>query len=108
MPSPPSSSDDRALLRVYVNDHRAGAVAGLSLARRCLENNTRLPLGDELRAIVVEIEDDARTLEAFARRQQLRPDTVKRVAAAVGERVARLKPNGRAREYSPLSRLLEV
>jgi hypothetical protein len=34
--------------------------------------------------------------------------SIKRPLALVAERVARLKPNGRLRGYSPLSRLLEL
>ena len=38
----------------------------------------------------------------------LRPNRVKTTLAIVGERVGRLKPNGHARSYSPLSRFVEL
>jgi hypothetical protein len=95
-------------LRIYVNDHRAAATGGVSLAQRCERSNTSSPLGAELRALVEEIAEDAATLEAVASRLSVTPDPVKRVLAQVGEIVGRLKLNGRLHGYSPLSRLLEL
>lgn len=95
-------------LQIYVNDHRAGATGGLALARRCLENNRLTELGDDLRRIVSEIEEDAETLSDIAHELAIPPNPLKRAMAAVGERIARLKLNGHLRGYSPLGRLLEL
>src|SRR3954469_4292624 len=99
--------DTAHLLRIYLNDHRAAAAAGLSLAQRCEGSNAASPLGAELRALIEEIERDAATLESIASQLSVTSDPVKRVLARVGEIVGRLKLNGRLRGYSPLSRVLE-
>ena len=96
------------LLRIYINDHRAAATAGLSLVQRCEGSNASSPLGAELRALVEEIEGDAATLAEIASRLSVTDDPVKRVLAQLGEIVGRLKLNGRMRAYSPLSRLVEL
>ena len=106
-PTPPAPDGD-SLLRCYLNDHRAGATAGLSLARRCRSNNEGTELGDVLAVIVGEIEQDADLLDRFARQRNVRSNPVKQLGAIVGERVGRLKRNGRLRGYSPLSRVLEL
>lgn len=96
------------LLSIYLRDHHAGAVAGVNLARRVASENEGTAYGEELARLAAEIEEDRRTLETVMARLDVGPDQVKDLAASVGERLGRLKPNGRWREYSPLSRLLEL
>jgi hypothetical protein len=96
------------LLAIYLQDHHAGAVAGQSLARRAASENEGTAYGEELARLAEEIEEDRRTLEAVMDRLDVGRDQLKDLAASAGERLGRLKPNGRWREYSPLSRLLEV
>jgi hypothetical protein len=98
----------RRFVDVYLNDHRAGATAGLALARRCLHNNEGSRLGATLRDIASEIEDDALTLDEIANFLSVKPDPVKRVFARAGELLSRAKLNGQLTGYSPLSRLLEL
>ena len=98
----------RTRLRIYVNDHRAGAAGGVSIARRCRDNNLGTALGVELQRIVSEIEEDATTLTQLAQRCSLPASPVKLALAWAGERAGRLKLNGQVRGYSPLSRLLEL
>src|SRR4051794_32792296 len=90
------------LLGIYVNDHRAAAGGGLSLAQRCERNNASSPLGSELRELVEEIQSEIATLDAIASRLSVTRDPIKRVIAQAGEVVGRLKLNGRLRGYSPL------
>jgi hypothetical protein len=99
---------DRRRLRIYLSDHRAGAVGGVSLARRSARRNRGSPLGHELQALVHDIAADARALDRACRAFGIRTSVVKRMLAAAGEQLGRLKPNGQLRGYSPLSRLLEV
>jgi hypothetical protein len=96
------------LLAIYLQDHHAGAVAGQSLARRAAKANVGTAYGEELERLAAEIEEDRRTLEAVMDRLDVGSDTLKDLGASAAERLGRLKPNGRWREYSPLSRLLEV
>ena len=102
------TGDQKMLLQIYVNDHRAGAAGGLALVRRSRDSNQGTSLGDTLRVIADEIEEDAATLDRIAQHLGLRPNPVKQVAVQIAERIGRLKLNGRLRGYSPLSRVLEL
>jgi hypothetical protein len=95
-------------LRIYINDHRAGAAAGLSLARRCLQNNRDTEFAADLASVVAEIAEDADALRDIARRLDIADDPLKRLTARFGEIVGRLKFNGHLTHYSPLSRVLEL
>ncbi len=114
--TPPASStatatsapgEEERLLRVYLEDHRAGASAGHSLAQRMLQNNEDNYLTETLRTLEREIGEDKQTLEQVASRLGLVMRQWKMILGSVGESVARLKANGRLRQYSPLSRLEE-
>ena len=94
-------------LPTYLNDHLAGSVVGLGLARRALAHNRDSAYAGDLRVVAEEIAEDKRTLEELMRQLTIRRNPVKRLGAWVGERVRRLKPNRRLR-YSPLSRLEEI
>jgi hypothetical protein len=97
------------LLAIYLNDHLAGATLGVGLARRMQAANQGDPeFGPELAEICAEIERDRETLEAVMEKLGVARSRVKPLAAAVGERLGRLKLNGRLWGYSPLSRLDEL
>jgi hypothetical protein len=97
------------LLGIYLNDHLAGATAGVELARRLRASNEDDPeFGPALAEVCAEIEADRETLEAAMDRLGVGKSKLKPLAAALGERVGRLKLNGRLRGYSPLSRLDEL
>lgn len=97
------------LLAIYLNDHLAGATAGVELARRLRASNEDDPeLGPELAEICAEIEADRETLKAAMDRLGVGQSRLKPLVAVLGERLGRLKLNGRLRGYSPLSRLVEL
>jgi hypothetical protein len=97
------------LLAIYLNDHLAGATLGVELARRLQGSNEDDPdFGPTLTEVGAEIEADRETLEAVMDRLQVSKGKLKPLAAVLGERLGRLKPNGRLRGYSPLSRLDEL
>jgi hypothetical protein len=95
-------------LATYLNDHLAGATAGLALARRAAAENEGTELGVFLAQLADEIEADRHTLEEIMAALGVGTDRVKVVAAWVFERVGRLKPNAQLRGYSPLSPLVEL
>jgi hypothetical protein len=99
---------DRKLLKIYLNDHLAGSVVGIAVARRSLANNGGTPLGDFLESFLREVDDDQRWLEQAMRRLRVRRTPWKLAGAAVAERAGRLKLNGRITSYSPLSRVEEL
>jgi hypothetical protein len=96
-------------VRVYLNDHLAGATVGVGVARRLRDSNRGDPeMAEPLSRICAEIEADQETLEAVMKRLGVRRGRIKPALAAAGERLGRLKPNGQLRGYSPLSRLIEL
>jgi len=97
------------LLAIYLNDHLAGATAGVELARRLRGSNEDDPeFGPALAELCAEIEADRETLEAVMERLGVGRSKLKPLAAVLGERVGRLKLNGQLWGYSPLSRLDEL
>ena len=97
------------LLCIYLNDHLAGSVAGVELARRLRASNREDPdFGPPLAAICAEIEADRETLQSLMGTLGVRRDLAKPAAAWAGEKLGRLKLNGQLRGYSPLSRLVEL
>jgi hypothetical protein len=93
----------------YLNDHLAGATAGVELARRLrTSNEDDREFGPALVEICAEIEADRETLKAVMGRLGVGESKLKPAAAVLGERLGRLKPNGQLWGYSPLSRLDEL
>jgi hypothetical protein len=96
------------LLRIYMNDQLALGIGWRELARRAARNNRGTELGRVLATVADGIADDVSTFESIMVRLELRRSAVKPSLAVVGERLARLKLNGRILGYSPLSRFLEL
>jgi hypothetical protein len=104
-----TGADPDRYLAIYLNDHLAGATVGVELARRLRsENQTEPRFGGELARICKEIEGDKAALERLLDQFEVGRDRLKPALALAGERLGRLKPNGRLRGYSPLSRVLEL
>ncbi|HEX2127612.1 MAG TPA: hypothetical protein VHF58_00165 [Solirubrobacterales bacterium] len=95
-------------LRTYLQDHHAGATAGVELARRAASSNADHPSGPELARIADEIEADRNSLERVMEKLEADPSRLKDGAAWTAERLGRLKPNNRLVGYSPLSRVIEL
>jgi hypothetical protein len=84
-------------LSIYLNDHLAGAVAAVELARRI-----------ELDGIADEIDEDRRALLDIMTRLDVDQDRIKMAVSWAAEKVGRLKLNGELLRSSPLSRLEEL
>lgn len=95
-------------LRIYLQDHLAGATAGLELARRARGANEGTDYGPPLAKIADEIEADRRHLQGILENLGHGGDRLKIIAAWGVEKVGRLKLNGQLTGYSPLSRLVEL
>lgn len=95
-------------LTIYLNDHLAGATAGTELAGRVASENEESEFAKPLAELAVEIGRDREELLAIMRELDVQVDHVKLAVGWTGEKLARLKPNGRVFSYSPLSRLLEL
>jgi hypothetical protein len=108
---PPPAGSPRIvsdLLKTYLQDHHAGATAGLELARRTAGANEDTEYGSELRRIADEIAEDREALERVMDHLDVDASKVKDSGAWVAEKVGRLKPNNRLLSYSPLSRVIEI
>jgi hypothetical protein len=95
-------------LRIYLQDHLAGATTGLELARRLRGENEGSEYGPPLAKLADEIEADRRALETLMEDFGYGGDRLKTVGAWVVEKVGRLKLNGQLTGYSPLSRMEEL
>lgn len=96
------------LLAIYLQDHFAGASAGLELARRAAGANEGTPLGELLTRLADEIEEDRDVLAEVMAELDVRADPVKNALGWGAEKLGRLKPNGQITGYSPLSRIVEL
>lgn len=99
---------ETGLLGIYLNDHLAGAVAGTGLVRRLARAERARPGGDVLARLADEIEEDRAALVDMMAALEVPVRKYKTAAAWAGERLGRLKPNGRLVSRSPLSRVVEL
>lgn len=99
---------DRDLLSIYLDDHHAGAVGGLELAKRAKASNPGGSLGRFLSELVRDLENDQEALRQLMGELGMRWKTPKAAAGWLAEKAGRLKLNGRLIEYSPLSRVVEL
>lgn len=99
---------DHKLVGIYLNDHLAAGQAGVSLAKRARSANRGTPLAEDLERFIQQAEDDLRALREVMERLRISQNPVKQLAFAAGERLGRLKLNGRLLSYSPLSRVEEL
>lgn len=96
------------LLAIYLNDHLAGSTVGHELAKRSAASNRSSDYGRFLDGLAEEIGQDRRTLLEIMRALAVGVDHLKVLGAWGAEKLGRLKPNGRLRGYSPLSRVVEL
>lgn len=95
-------------LDVYLDDHRAVAVAGLELGRRMRENRGGTDRADDLMWLVDQLAADLHTLEEVRTHLDIGGGYVKSALAFVGEKLGRLKLNGHLVTSSPLSPVVET
>jgi hypothetical protein len=96
------------LLGVYLNDHLAGAAAGVELAEKLAAGNEGTPLGTALAAVAQEIKEDKEALEGMIERLGIGKSPVKQAAGWVFEKVTRLRFNRQLTGSEELTRLLET
>lgn len=95
-------------LGIYLNDHLAGSVTGVELARRARKADENTELGAFLGTLVEDIEADRDALMAIMDDLGITKNPAKRASAWVLEKAGRLKPNGQLTGRAPLSRLIEL
>jgi hypothetical protein len=98
----------REPLTIYLNDHLAGATAGLELAHRVAAENEVSAFSAALERLASAIEEDRDALLAIMAELEIPVDRAKVALGWTVEKITRLKPNDQLRGYSPLARLLEL
>ncbi|MFD9692977.1 hypothetical protein ACFXPX_16055 [Kitasatospora sp. NPDC059146] len=104
----PGGNIDSCLLGIYLNDHLAGACAGVQRARHLADATSGTPLGRAMSPIAAEIAQDRASLLAIMRQLDLPVRRYKAWAGWLGESFGRLKTNGRLLRRSPLTTYLEL
>ena len=95
------------LLGIYLNDHLAGATAGVELFRRAARAQPA-PASQELQRLALEVEQDRQSLRALMQAVGA-PERAYKVAGGwLAEKAGRVKPNGHLWSRSPLSDLVEL
>lgn len=96
------------LLGIYLNDHLAGATGGVDLFNRAARAHQGTATGDMLKSLATEVAEDRAALLEMVRALGVPIRRYKLYAGWLGEKVGRLKPNGRLFGRSPLSTLVEI
>ena len=94
-------------LRIYLQDHLAGATGGLRLVERAARNHDG-ELAEFLSELRYEIREDLHTLVAVMKTLGIPPNSLKNALVALGELTGRLKTNGHLTGSSPLTPLIEL
>jgi hypothetical protein len=97
-----------AFLRIYLNDQYALGVGWRELAQRAQRNNGGTELGRVVGTVADDIAADVETFGSIMERLGVPKSPVKGQLAIVGERLGRVKLNGRLLRFSPLSRFHEL
>ncbi|MWA06184.1 hypothetical protein F8568_038725 [Actinomadura sp. LD22] len=103
-----ATSDPRRLLGIYLSDHLAGAAGGVALARRIARTHSGSGDAERLARLAQDIAADRGAALSIVRSLGLPVRGYKSVAVWAAEKAARRKFNGRLRDRSPLSDLVEL
>lgn len=101
-------ADRHQLIGTYLNDHLAGSTVGVERARMARDANEGTEFAEPLARVCSQIEDDRDELVAIIDELGVGRSRVKPALGWIGERLGRLKPNGRLRGYSPLGRVIDL
>ncbi|MGW5359009.1 hypothetical protein [Actinopolymorpha pittospori] len=95
-------------LQIYLNDHLAGASGGVELLRRAARVHREDGMGPELSELAREVSEDRAALVQIMKDLGVPIRRHKVALGWLGEKVGRLKPNGRLIARSPVSDVLEI
>ncbi|MEU6218691.1 hypothetical protein ABZ845_14400 [Streptomyces sp. NPDC047022] len=95
-------------LKVYLNDHLAGATAGQHMSRHLAERHGSSTHSGELRRVADEIAEDRQTLLEVMGALGVPARRYKVLAGRLGEKARLIKLNGRLTRRSGLSDVLEL
>lgn len=103
-----SAVGGREALAIYLNDHLLGATGGVELARRIADTHKSSARSATFERLATEIAEDRDSLTRIMGDLGVRVDQAKVAAGWVGEKVGRLKLNGRLFSRSELSSVVEL
>jgi len=103
----PDGPHNPELLAIYCNDHLAASTGGIELVQRMIGEHRGASYGPLLERLCQEFQQEQAALESAMQTLGIAVRPYKRLAVWIGEKVARLKPNGRLLSRSPLSELEE-
>jgi hypothetical protein len=95
------------LLGIYCNDHLMAATGGIELVSRMLGTHRGKPYEPHLANLLGELREEKTALLSTMKALGIPVRQYKQVATWVGEKLSRLKLNGRLLSRSPLSDLIE-
>jgi len=95
-------------LAAYLNDHLAGAAAGIELAEKLLDNNQGTALGQVMATLHADISEDRDALKELMRHLDLDRHPVKEAAGWMLEKVSRLRLNPAMTGSAELTRMQEA
>jgi hypothetical protein len=98
----------RTLLGIYLNDHLAGATAGVELAHRMAASRHVSVADHAMQSLAAEIAQDRAALLEIMAALAIPVRGYKVCVAWIGEKAGRLKLNGHLLTRSPLSNLEEL
>lgn len=106
----PGISEDLSadILGLYVSDHLTGATAGANRIERMANDFVDTPVYPLLAQVALEIKAERTFLRNLVHDLDIKQRRYRQVTAWAGERVGRLKFNGRVMERSPMTMLLET
>ncbi|MGY1824933.1 MULTISPECIES: hypothetical protein [unclassified Blastococcus] len=107
MSHPPAGLHNLDLLAIYCNDHLAASTGGIELVRRMLGVHEGTEYAPRLEQLLTELHEEKAALRGIMEALGLPVQRHKQVALWLGEKVSRLKLNGRVLTRSPLSDLVE-
>jgi hypothetical protein len=105
-----STSDgtrNTALLTIYCNDHLAASVGGIELLKRMVGVHRGDRYEERLTTLLDELYEENTALKSLMKARGLPERRYKQVGLWVGEKLSRVKFNGRLLSRSPLSSLVE-
>jgi len=103
-----ASLAESQMFAVYLNDHVAGATAGVELAWRMAREHPSSDTGTELKNLAAEISRDRQSLLRLMASLGVPVRRYKIYGAWAGEKIGRLKPNARVVRRSGLSTIVEL
>jgi hypothetical protein len=95
------------LLTIYCNDHLAASIGGIELVKRMLGVHRGSRYEEALRSLLAELHEENDALAGMMAALGLPVRRYKQLGLWVGEKLSRLKLNGRLLTRSPLSSLVE-